>query len=70
MPATSACTPASWADRLKRRRARTTAIGRSSGSAQLARDEPAGLATRMPPTSTPATVTPSAITSSRDESYA
>ncbi len=68
MPATSALTPASSAERLKRLPARATEIGSPSGSSRLRATARRASSTRMPPTSTPATVTPSAITSSREES--
>ena len=71
MPPTSAFTPASWAESVKRVWPRRTVIGCSSGfwSSRCDRLRWAS-AVVMPPTSTPATVTPLAIVSSRELSYA
>ena len=70
MPVTSAVTPASWAESLKRCVPRNTAIGRSSGFWSSRLTSLRASSVFMPPTSTPAMVTPSAITSSRELSYA
>ena len=70
MPPTSAFTPASWAESVKRCSPRRTAIGRSSGFWSSWRTTLRASALVMPPTSTPAMVTPSAIRSSRELSYA
>ena len=70
IPPTSAFTPASSADIVKRDFPRTTETGRSSGSCSSRRTRARASSVDMPPTSTPATVTPSAIRSSRELSYA
>src|SRR5215207_5202623 len=70
MPPTSAFTPASWAESVKRVFPRRTVIGFSSGSWSSRRTTRRASPVVMPPTSTPATVTPSAIRSSRELSYA
>ena len=70
MPPTSAFTPASAAESVKRMLPRLTATGFSSGSWSSRWITRRASVVVMPPTSMPATVTPFAITSSRELSYA